>query len=46
MYKEIQTEALAKSNVTNGLLIYAEYLRISSYMRRSLLIYDFATDPI
>ncbi len=33
--------------MTNGLLIYymVKYLRISSYIRRTFLIYDFATVP-
>jgi hypothetical protein len=44
MYKEIQTGAVAKSYVTNGLLIYD--LRISSHIRKPFLIYDFATSPI
>jgi hypothetical protein len=37
-YKEIQSGAVAKSCMTNGLLIYGEYLRISSN--------DFATAPL
>ncbi len=32
IYKKIQNEAVAKSYMTNGLLIYGEYLRISSYI--------------
>jgi hypothetical protein len=36
MYKEIQKGADAKSFMING-------LRISSYIRKPLLIYDFAT---
>jgi hypothetical protein len=45
IYKEIQKEAVAMSYVTNGLLIY-DYLRISLYIRKPFLIYDFATAPI
>jgi len=33
-----------QSSVTKGLLIYRD-LRISSYIRKPFLIYDFATDP-
>jgi hypothetical protein len=46
--KEIQSGAVAKSFVTNGLLIYSigNYLRISSYIRKPFLIYDFATAPV
>jgi hypothetical protein len=35
-------------NMTNGLLIYCmgKYLRISSYIRKPFLIYDFATAPL
>ncbi len=43
IYREIQSGAVAKSYMTNGLLIYGEYLRISSYIRKPLLIYDFVT---
>ncbi len=32
--------------MTNGLLIYGKILRISSYIRKLRLTYDFATDPI
>ncbi len=46
MYKEIQTEAVAKSNVTNGLLIYDWIFAHFLIYRRPLFIYDFATDPI
>jgi hypothetical protein len=31
--------------MNNGHLIYGENLRISSYIRKSFLIYDFAPDP-
>ncbi len=45
--KEIQNGAVAKSYMTNGLLIQymAEYLGIASYIRKPFLIYDFATTP-
>jgi hypothetical protein len=42
---EIQKGAVAKSYMTNGLLM-TKYLRISSYIRKPFLIYDFATAPI
>ncbi len=44
-YKEIQKEAVAKSYMTNGLLIQymTKNVRISSYIRKPFLIYDFAT---
>jgi hypothetical protein len=47
IYKEIQNGAVAKSYVTNGLLIHIwfKYLRISAYIRKPFLIYDFATAP-
>jgi hypothetical protein len=37
---------LAVTYITNGLLIYGEILRISSYIRKPFLIYDFATAPL
>ncbi len=47
IYKEIQSGAVAKSYVRKGFLIL--YMRkcanISPYMRRQLVIYDFATAP-
>jgi hypothetical protein len=47
IYREIQSGAVAKSYMTNGLLIYGEkYFRISSYIRKPFLIYDFATAPL
>jgi hypothetical protein len=47
IYKEIQSGAVAKSYMTNGLLIYTgKYLRISSYIRKPFLIYYFATAPL
>jgi hypothetical protein len=34
IYKEIKTGAVAKSYMTNGLVIYGKYLRTSSYIRK------------
>jgi hypothetical protein len=45
IYKEIQNGAVAKSYITNGLLM-GKYLCISSYIRKPFLIYDFATAPL
>jgi hypothetical protein len=42
IYKEIQSGAVAKSYMTNGLLRYG----ISSYIRKPFLICDFATAPL
>ncbi len=39
IYKEIQSGAVASSYM-------GKYLRISSYMKKPLLIYDFATAPL
>ena len=49
MYKEIQKGAVAKSYMTNGLLIYddeifARFLKYS--IRKPFVIYDFATAPM
>ncbi len=46
-YIEIHNGIVAKSYMTNGLLIQymVKYLRISSYIRKPFLIYDFATAP-
>ncbi len=44
--KEIQNGAVAKSYMTNVLLYIGKYLRISSYIRKPFLIYDFATAPL
>ena len=45
-HKEIQSGAVAKSNVRKGFLIYMrKYANISPHMRRPLVIYDFATAP-
>jgi hypothetical protein len=48
IYKEIHNEAVAKSYMTNGLLILymVKYLRISSYTKKPLLVYDFVTAPL
>ncbi len=44
--KEILKGAVAKSYMTNGLLIYmTKYSRISLYIRKPFLIYDFPTAP-
>jgi hypothetical protein len=48
--EKIQSGAVAKSYRRKGFLIYTYiYMRkcanISPYMRRPLVIYDFATDP-
>jgi hypothetical protein len=45
IYKEIQSEAFAMSYLRKGFLIYEECANISPYMRRPLVIYDFATAP-
>jgi hypothetical protein len=45
IYKEIQSGAVAKSYMRKGFLIYEEMRKYSSYMRRPLVIYDFATAP-
>ncbi len=46
IYKEIQNGAVAKSYMTNGLLIYGEIFAHSSYIRKPFLMYDFATAPL
>jgi hypothetical protein len=45
IYKEIQNEAVAKSYMRKGFLIYEEMRKYFPYMRRLLVIYDFATAP-
>jgi hypothetical protein len=45
IYKEIPNGAVAKSYMTNGLLI-VKYLHVSSYIRKPFLIDDFATAPL
>ncbi len=42
----MQKGSVAKSYMTNGLLIYVKYLRISSYIKKPFLVYDFVTDSI
>ncbi len=46
-YKEIQMGAVAKSYMRKGFLINEEMCKylVIQYMRRSLVIYDFATAP-
>jgi hypothetical protein len=46
IYSEIQSGAVAQSYVRKGFLIYEEMRNISPYMRRPLVIYDFATAPL
>ncbi len=47
IYRKILSGAVAKSYMINGLLIYGEkYFRISSYIRKPFLIFDFATAPL
>jgi hypothetical protein len=48
IYKEIQSGAVAKSYMMKGFLIYEDmrkYFPWSPYMRRPLVINDFATAP-
>ncbi len=45
MYKEIQKGAVAKSYMTEGLLIYDYIFAHFPYIRKPFLIYDFATAP-
>jgi hypothetical protein len=46
IYKEIQSGAVAKSTMRKGFLIYEEMRKyFPIYMRRPLVIYDFATAP-
>jgi hypothetical protein len=44
-YKDIQSGAVLKSYMGKGFLIYEESANISQYMRRPLILYDFATAP-
>jgi hypothetical protein len=46
IYKEIQSGAVGKSYIKKGFLIYKEMLKYFPYMRRPLVIYDFATAPL
>jgi hypothetical protein len=47
VYKEIQSGAVAQSYLKKGFLIYEEMFKYFPiyYMRRPLVIYDFATAP-
>ncbi len=45
IYKEIQMGSGAKSYIRKSFLIYEEKRKFSPYMRRPLVIYDFAPDP-
>jgi hypothetical protein len=46
IYKEIQSGAVAASYMRKGFLIYEEMRKyFPIYMRRPLVIYDFATAP-
>jgi hypothetical protein len=45
IYQEIQNGAVAKSYMTNGLLIYGEIFA-HFLIRKPILIYDFATAPL
>jgi hypothetical protein len=44
--KELQSGAVSKSYMRKGFLLYEEMLNISPYMRRQLVIYDFAAAPL
>jgi hypothetical protein len=48
IYKVIRSESVAKSYMRKGFLIYEEMHKycISPYMRRPLVICDFATAPL
>jgi hypothetical protein len=48
IYKEIQSGAVAKSDMRKGFLIYEEMRKYFPIycMRRPLVIYDFATAPL
>jgi hypothetical protein len=43
IYREIQSGAVAKSYMRKGFLYMRECANISPYIRRPLVIYDFAT---
>jgi hypothetical protein len=45
IYKEIQSEAVAKSYMRKGFLICEIRRKYFPFMRRILIIYDFATAP-
>jgi hypothetical protein len=44
-YKEIQSGAVAKSYIRKGFQIYEEIRKYFPYMRRPVVIYEFATAP-
>jgi hypothetical protein len=44
--KEIQSGAVAKSYMRKGFLIYEEMHNYFPYMKRPLVIFDFATAPL
>jgi hypothetical protein len=44
IYKEIQNGSVAKSYVSNGLLIYREIF--AHFLRKPFLLYDCATAPL
>jgi hypothetical protein len=46
IYKEIQSGAVAKSYMTNGLLIYGEIFAHFLIYWKLFLVYDFATAPL
>jgi hypothetical protein len=46
IYKEIQNGAVAKSYMTNGLLIFGEIFEHFPTYKEALLIYDFAIAPL
>jgi hypothetical protein len=46
IYREIQSGAVAKSYMRKGFLINEKCANISQYMRRLLVIYNFATAPL
>ncbi len=46
IYKEMQSGAVAKSYWLTASSYMGKYLRISSYIRKPFLIYDFATAPL
>jgi hypothetical protein len=45
IYKEIQMRSGAKSYMRKGFLIYEEMCKFSPYMKRPLVMDDFAPDP-
>jgi hypothetical protein len=45
-YREIQSGVVAKSYMRKGFLYMRKCANISPYMRRPLIMYDFATAPL